>query len=232
MMKLVLVEDEYMVAKRLKRFIEGALSENEFKLQMFNNLHDAQDYLSEHQIDGLFLDLNLQGQDGFDLLKQQLSEAFHTIVVSANFDRAIEAFDLGVLDFVAKPFTQERVNKAVERLLQNQSDGQCKRLSYKSMGKIELLPLEQVLYIKAAGHYSEITTRDGKQVLHDKNLDKLLAVLPAEFVRIHRSYAVPLSCIQSLKSEEGSKYWAILTSGEHLPIGRTRYKQIKDLVIA
>jgi len=230
-MKLVIVEDEYMVAKRLKRFIEVVLSGYEFKLQVFCNLHDAQEHLAEHQIDGLFLDLNLQGLDGFSLLKQQLSESFHTIVVSANFDRAIEAFDLGVLDFVAKPFTQERIDKAIKRLLQNRGDGQSKFLSYKSMGKIELLPLNQVLYVQAAGHYSEVFTLEGKQILHDKSLDKLLAILPCEFVRIHRSYAVPLTHIQAIKVEEGSKYWAILNDNVSLPIGRTRYKQLKDMLI-
>jgi two-component system response regulator LytT len=227
-MKLVMVEDEYMVAKRLKRFIQNAFGEKPLQLTVFDSLDDASDYLSEYCIDGLFLDLNLQGKDGFELLKQQVSQSFQTIVVSANADRAIEAFDIGVLDFVAKPFTQQRVQKAVDRLLQGNTQGQSKFLSYKHLGKIELLPINDVMYLKAAGHYCEVYTQAGKVILHDKNLDKLLAILPPSFERIHRSYAVPVTNIQSITTEEGSKYWLTLTNGEQLPVGRTRVKSLRE----
>jgi two-component system response regulator LytT len=230
-MKLVIVEDEYMVAKRLKRFVEKAFEGQAIALQMFDTLDDANDHLANNCVDALFLDLNLGGKDGFELLKQQLSQSFHTIVVSANVDRAVEAFDIGVLDFVAKPFTQERVQKAVDRLLQRQTNGQSKYLSYKHLGKVELLPLSDVLYLKADGHYCEIHSHDNKTVLHDKSLDKLLAVLPSNFERIHRSYAVPVTSIQSIEAKQGSKYWLTLVNGEQLPIGRTRVKDLKARLI-
>ena len=229
-MKIVIVEDEYMVAKRLKRFVENAF-ENITQLKCFDTLDDARDYLADHIIDVLFLDLNLNGKDGFELLKQQVSQAFHTIVVSANAERAIEAFDIGVLDFIAKPFTQERVQKAVDRLHQSDTQGQSKFLSYKHLGKIELLPIKDVLYLKAAGHYCEIYTHKGHSILHDKSLDKLMILMPPNFERIHRSYAVPLESIQSIRSEEGSKYSLKLVNGQQLPIGRTRVKSLKSRLI-
>ncbi|WP_444996959.1 LytR/AlgR family response regulator transcription factor [Aliikangiella sp. IMCC44359] len=230
-MKAIIVEDEYMVAKRLKRFVENAFAGQTLQLHLLNTLDDANDYLANNIIDVLFLDLNLQGQNGFDLLKQQVSKSFHTIVVSANTDRAIEAFDIGVLDFIAKPFTQERVQKAVNRLRDGNSGGKSKYLSYKYLGKIELLPIANVLYLKADGHYCEIHTQDEKVILHDKSLDKLLAVLPENFQRIHRTYAVPLESIQSIISQEGSKYWLTLTNQQQLPIGRTRLKSLRECLI-
>lgn len=226
-MIIAIVEDEYMVAKRLKRFVENIYGDQISQIQLFDTLFDANDYLAEHSIDLLFLDLNLQGKDGFDLLKQQVSRSFHTIVVSANTDRAIEAFDIGVLDFIPKPFSQQRVQKALDRLQSNDALGQSQYLSYKHLGKIELLPISDVLYLKAAGHYCEVYSRAGQVILHDKNLDKLLQLLPASFERIHRSYAVPLNAIQAIRSEEGSKYWLELVNGETLPIGRTRLKALK-----
>ncbi|MDO6427683.1 LytTR family DNA-binding domain-containing protein [Thalassotalea sp. 1_MG-2023] len=231
MKKILMVEDEFMVAKRLKRFIENAFNEQKIELHICNNLYDAHDYLVDHIIDVLFLDLNLQGQNGFDLLKHKLCESFHTIIVSANSDKAIEAFDIGVLDFVAKPFTQERIQKAVNRL-QHKSQGTCKYLTYKQLGKIELLPIENILYIKADGHYSVVMTqvnkrRLGNSILHEKNLDKLLTLLPEDFVRIHRSFAVSLANVRSIVSTEGSQYYAQLYSGEQIPVGRTRVKHLK-----
>ncbi|WP_086933461.1 LytR/AlgR family response regulator transcription factor [Agarilytica rhodophyticola] len=226
-MNIVIVEDEYMVAKRLRRFVDNAFSNSKIHIQVFHSIDDANDYLAENIIDGLFLDLNLQGEDGFDLLKQHLSQSFHTVIVSANTDRAIDAFDIGVLDFVAKPFTQERIQKAVDRMQQNIGEGRSKYIAYKHLGRIELLPIKNIHYIKACGHYCEIFTREHTTILHDKNMDKLLAVLPNTYERIHRSYALPLDSITSIHSEEGSKYWVNLLDGEKLPVGRTRYKALK-----
>jgi len=231
MIKALIVEDEYMVAKRLKRFVELAFAGQSLKLQVLDSLDDAFDYLAENSIDLLFLDLNLQGKDGFDLLKQTLCESFHTIVVSANSERAIEAFEIGVLDFVPKPFVQARIQKAVNRLFQQSQLGRSKYLSYKHLGKVELLPITDILYLKADGHYCEINCINGTKVLHDKHLDKLLDVLPSDFIRIHRSYAAPLSQIKSIVSQQGSKYFVELSTLENLPIGRTRVQALRESLL-
>ena len=228
MINAVIVEDEFMVAKRLIRFVKQAFADQPLKLVVLDTLDDADDYLASHNIDVLFLDLNLQGKDGFTLLKDKLCESFHTIVVSANSDRAIEAFDLGVLDFVAKPFTQERIQKSINRLLDKTHVGMSKYLTYKQLGQTQLLAIEEISYLKADGHYTNIITTNGQEILHDKNLDKLLATLPQHFIRIHRSYAVPLNQMKSIEAQAGSKYWLNLHSGESLPIGRTRVAQLRE----
>lgn len=227
MINAVIVEDEFMVAKRLSRFVTQAFNEHAIKLTVLNTLDDADDYLTNHTIDVLFLDLNLQGKDGFTLLKDKLCESFHTIVVSANSDRAIEAFDLGVLDFIAKPFTQERVQKAVDRLLNKTHAGTSKYLTYKHLGATELLAIEHIAFLRAEGHYTNITTTTGQEILHDKNLDKLLDTLPEHFIRIHRSYVAPLHQMKSIETQAGSKYWLNLHDGTSLPIGRTRVAQLR-----
>lgn len=231
MKSVVIVEDEFMVAKRLKRFVEAAFGEQTIKLTLCESLDDATDLLAEQAIDVLFLDLNLRGQDGFDLLKQQLCQSFHTIVVSANSDRAIEAFDIGVLDFVAKPFTQERIQKAVDRLT-NTQQGQSKYLTYKKLGKMELLAIDKICSLKAEGHYCEVTTANDQTLLHDKSLDKLLAILPRHFYRIHRSYAVSLDYAKAIEVKEGSKYWLVLRNEQRLPIGRTKVNELRERLLS
>lgn len=229
MINVVIVEDEYMVAKRLHRFVDKSLSAYaKAKIKVLHQLADAQDYMAEHQVDVLFLDLNLTGQDGFDLLKTQLSKSFHTIVVSANTDRALEAFEFGVLDFVAKPFTQQRIDKACGRLFTAERLGGCKYLTYQTGKSVKMLPIEDIEYLRADGHYSEIFNTEGDCVLHEKNLDALLKVLPKNIFRIHRSYAVNLLAIDSLTASAGSKYQLTLTSGHQLPVGRTRIQALRE----
>ena len=230
-MRLVIVEDEVMIAKRLKMFCSEILQNKLQSLQVFHSLADAQDYLDSHTIDVLLLDLNLHHQDGFELLKNKLSASFHTIVVSANSERAVEAFEYGVLDFIAKPFNQERLRKAFARLeSKTLYQNQTKYLSINKHGRIELIKVEDISYIQAASHYSEVHLIDGTTHLHEKNLARLLQTLPINFQRVHKSYALAIEQIKALHKYPGSKYELELTSGIRLPLGRTRYQAIKNKI--
>ena len=222
MIKITLVEDEPMVARRLHRFITE-VAQHKASITTFNNLDDAQDHLAATTTDVLFLDLNLHGKDGFSLLHQHLAEPYHTIIVSANTDRAIDAFELGVLDFIGKPFTKERVEAAIQRYFDASFKGQCKRLSYKKHDKLHFVSLDDIQFIQASGHYSEITTKNDVVILHDKHLDKLMQLLPDIFMRVHRSYAVSLNEIESVSQKSGAKYYAHLKSGSTIPVGRTKF---------
>lgn len=229
-MNIVLVEDEVMVARRLTKFCREILTTRIDSLKHFLTLDDAQEHLDEHSIDLLLLDLNLHGADGFELLKTATAESFQTIVVSANTERALEAFEYGVLDFVAKPFNRERLKKAFDRLDQvaEQNAKGCRFLSVKKHGRIELIDISQIRYIQASGHYCELVLLDGKTQLHDKNLERLMAILPNTFERVHKSYVVPMNQIKSLLKYPGSKYELTLHNEAVIPLGRTRYPVIRD----
>ena len=224
-MQIVLVEDEPMVARRLRRFVSEC-TQNKATIRQFSNLDDAQDSLASQPADILFLDLNLHGKDGFTLLNEQLAQPFHTIVVSANTDRALEAFELGVLDFVGKPFTQERIEKALKRYTDKNYKGQCKQLSYKKQNSVHFININDIQFVQAAGHYSEITMQNGDVILHDKHLDKVMQILPNTFVRVHRSYAISLHEVSNVSQKSGAKYLAHLKSGASVPVGRTKFSEL------
>ena len=231
-MKIVIVEDETMVARRIELFCERILKNKLTLIRHFYNLEDADDFLNDNEIDLLLLDLNLNNRDGFDLLKGPLAASYYTIVISANTDRAIQAFELGVLDFVAKPFKIERLAKAFSRLEDDFSGtrNQVKFLSIKKYGRIELIDIDEILYIQAASHYSEITFTNGTKELHDKNLEKLMRLLPSCFVRVHKSYAVDSRQIGTLHRHPGTKYELELKDKTVIPLGRTYYPKIKTLL--
>lgn len=228
-MKIVIVEDEIMIARRISTFVNNILGERLTLLKHFLNLEDAEDYLDENDIDLLLLDLNLNNRDGFELLRNRLAASYYTIVISANTDRAMEAFELGVLDFIGKPFKQERIEKALKRITNDTTNGsrKTKYLSIKKYGRIELLDIKEILYIEASGHYSEITLIDGSKELHDKNLEKLVRLLPDNFERVHKSYAIAIDQVKSLHKHPGSKYELELRNSKIIPLGRTHYVRIK-----
>lgn len=228
-MKIIIVEDEISVALRLMKCIKQCSNLNIDLLKHFQVLDDAEEYIHEHNVDLLFLDLNLNGQDGFNILKDKLSASYQTIVVSANADRAIEAFEYGVLDFIAKPFNQERIQKAISRLTLP-AVSQRRYLSIKVTGKIELLELKDIIYIKSDGNYSKVKLINGRELLHEKTLEKLLLILPNQFQRVHKSYIIQIEQINSLIKLPGSLYQLKLNSNELIPLGRTHYSKINHLL--
>ncbi|MFT7562334.1 MAG: two-component system response regulator LytT [Flavobacteriales bacterium] len=230
MIRVLVVEDEALVAKRIIRFLEKSLVEKTHSIRHEFNLDDAESYLSESEIDLLVLDLNLNGDDGFNLLKRKLSESFQTLVVSANTHRAIEAFEIGVLDFIPKPFTQHRIDLAIERAFgaeKRQGAGsQIKTLSVTRAGQLEFVRLEDILYIKASGHYSELHLCSGEQKLHGKSISSLLAVLPSYYHQVHRSYLVSIGNINGILRQPGSQYELELNDGVVIPLGRSYVSRI------
>ncbi|MDT7831799.1 LytTR family DNA-binding domain-containing protein [Flavobacteriaceae bacterium S356] len=228
-MNILIVEDESRIAKRIERMLRDIFGNSLQSLKHINTLHEALRYIECNSLDIVFLDLNLNGESGFDLLKTAVSESFHTVVISAYKDQAITAFEYGVLDFVPKPFNRDRLKQAINRTVTKEKEvtPQIKFLAVKKRQKIQLIPIEDVLYIKGAGTYTELFLADGKKELHDKSLEKLEHLLSFSFERIHKSYLVKMSEVSKIIVASGSKYMAELKNGELIPIGRTRYKDIK-----
>ncbi len=198
-------------------------------LTYINTLNEAKAFIETHSLDLVMLDLNLNGEDGFDLLTTAVSQSFHTIVISAYSEQAITAFEYGVLDFVPKPFNQNRLEQAFHRVGNNKKEDRnsVKYLSVRKRQHIQLIAIEELLYIKGAGVYSELFLNDGTKELHDKSLEKLEQLLSPTFERIHKSYLVKMSEVKEIIVSSGSKYLAHLKNGTQVPIGRTKYKDLK-----
>lgn len=229
-MRVLIVEDEPLLAQRLERFCREILGGTLETIRRATALAEASARLDEAPIDLLLLDLNLHGRDGMELLKASVAGSFHTIIVSANTDQALRAFEFGVIDFVPKPFSQERLAQALARVTERggRAAGAAKYLAVKKHGRVELVEIDRIVYLEGAGAYAELVLDDGKRELHDKTLEKLHALLPPGFERIHKSYVVRWSAVKALHASEGSHYEAELKNGVMLPVGRTRYKELRE----
>ncbi|WP_109301974.1 LytTR family DNA-binding domain-containing protein [Aquimarina sp. AU474] len=228
-MNILIIEDESRIAKRILRMTREFFLNTLNQITHLESLQNGIEHIKNNEIDLVLLDLNLNGDNGFDLLKNTVSESFHTIIISAYKEQALMAFEYGVLDFVPKPFNKERLNLAFNRVLNKESltAKNIKFLAIKKRGEVQLINIENVIYIKGAGMYTELVLSNGNTYLHDKSLEKLEQLLPEEFTRIHKSYLVKITIIKSIKINSGSKYFAELSNEELLPIGRTRYKDLK-----
>jgi DNA-binding LytR/AlgR family response regulator len=185
--------------------------------------------LAENPVDILFLDLNLNGENGFELLQGAVAGSFYTIVVSANEDQALRAFEYGVLDFVPKPVSEERLEKALNRIKDASYAGKhAKYLPIRKPKGIALIQLEDVAYFRGDGNYVEIRLKTGVSEYHRQTLDSLAKVLPPQFSRIHRSYIVDRRGVKNVISHGGGMYDVELESGAKLPLSRIHYKDFKQ----
>lgn len=214
---------------RLVRLSRAILGNRMQLIETAGTLDEAKSTLEKADFDVLMLDLNLNGRDGFDLLKQLAARPFHTIVVSAYPQRAIEAYDLGVIDFVTKPFDQARLSQSFERILATtaQRSHFAKFLAVRSAGRVELVPLEEIEYIQADGPCSLIVTQDGSEKLHDKMLKNLCQLLPPWFERTHKSYLVNMRAMTGLQSNANHKSFITFTSGRKTPVSRGMAKDLR-----
>jgi two-component system response regulator LytT len=224
-MRILVVEDETMVARQLCRLIREVMKNRLQNLHHVYSLADAKDYLDSNSIDVLFLDLNLSGEDGFDLLSDMIAAPFQTIVASANTDQALRSYEYGVIDFVPKPFKKERLENALAKIQDPQDDGDAGRGSAKYvgvryLGDTQLIQTETITHIQAAGKYSELFLIDGSSRLHEKKLKELLQILPAEFQQIHKSCLTNLNFVSKIFSHPGSRYELSTTNELMLPVGR------------
>ena len=175
------------------------------------------------------LDLNLNGRDGFDLLRSLSSRSFHTIVISAYTSRAIEAYEYGVIDFVPKPFDEERLAQSFQRILGKDTKRNhfAKFLAVRSHGRIELVSLDNIEHIRADGPCSQIIKTDGTQHAHDKMLKDLELLLPPSFERVHKSYVANMNAVSSLITGPDHKNFLQFSSQRRIPLSRGKMKELK-----
>lgn len=225
-MRILIVEDEATAAQRLERLATAHLGLRLKEIVHAETVDLGRKALAASTFDLVLLDLDLNGADGFDIIRGAGATP-RVVVVSARIDRAIDAFDNAVIDFVVKPVTQERLARALDRAMETASPrGEGPSLVVRSAGRIHLAPLADVMLLSGAGDYVEVTLADGRKLLHDVRLDDLEQRLPASWLRVHRSHIVNLRHVRGMKKMPGGRHAVELVSGNQIPVSRRRASQV------
>jgi two-component system response regulator LytT len=230
-MRILIVEDEPPIADYIERSVRSILGGALREVRTAYSLNEALGALKERPADLCLLDLNLSGKDGYEVLKSAVSRPSHTIVISAHTEQAARAFEYGVLDFVPKPFSLDRLRQALDRYLgPGRSPNPARYLTYRQKNRNQLLPVSDIVLFKASRYLVEAWTKEGGRAVLEKPLNRLEQILPENFVRTHRSYIVNLDFAESYKHRGGSRYAIRMKSGEVLPLGRGRLAKLKGLL--
>ena len=220
-MRIVIVEDEAVVARRLARMVHNIMGD-QGSIKVASSVPDAVELIQSSAFELLFLDLRLHGEDGFQLLEQAAASPSQTIVVSGHYDGALRAFDYGVADFVAKPWSEGRLRLAIDRATgaDDATHRRAQRLVIRKAGELQTLDVADLLFARAADDYSELHLLDHSVYLHEKSLAALEKLLPVRFARVHRSFIADLTRARGLRTASGRPF-LVLDDDRLVPVGRS-----------
>ncbi|SDL79198.1 DNA-binding response regulator, LytR/AlgR family [Catalinimonas alkaloidigena] len=214
----LIIDDDESVRFILEHYIER---NKQLDLQAsLSNGQEGLQYLLSHPVDILFLDVEMPGMNGIDLLRQ-LPQMPETILITSHENFAVDAFALEVADYLVKPVEYARFEKAVQRVVKNLSGPAVhaksgpEELFVKVNGKMVRLDLTQVQYIEALSDYVIIVTDAHKHIVYStmKAIDERLS--GDYFMRIHRSYIINLKHIDTIEDN------SVVINGKYIPISKS-----------
>jgi DNA-binding LytR/AlgR family response regulator len=186
----------------------------------FTKTTEAKKYLEKFPVDLLFLDINMPEISGIDFYKG-LAHDTMVIFTTAYAQYAVEGFELSAVDYLLKPYSFERftvaANKAKEfhDFLNHKQSSAAKHLFVRSEYSLVKVALTDILYIEGLADYLKIHLPNGKTLLTRMTMKSVLSKLDKEFIRVHRSFIVPFSRIQSVRN----KSIQIQGTDKEIPIG-------------
>ncbi|MCK5825262.1 MAG: response regulator transcription factor [Ichthyobacteriaceae bacterium] len=225
----IIVDDEPLAQSVIETYLNN-IKDIELKGK-FDNAIDAMNYLNSNKVDLMFLDINMPELNGMDMLKS-LAVKPEVILTTAYSEYAIESYELGVSDYLLKPIALPRFLKAVNKVINNLSKeqsfkeggGDKPRYVFIKVDGINLkLSLEDIRYIEAYGNYLKVYTSEKMYLITDTMIN-FMTLLDDDFIRVHKSYIVPLSKIEKLVGNR------VHIGEDQIPIGNTYKSDLKSKI--
>ena len=242
MIRTILIDDEPLAAAIVLEFLG--------KFAQFQVLEVCQDgfqglkAIQQHKPDLIFLDVQMPKITGFEML--ELLDEPPAVIFTTAFDQyALKAFDAKAIDYLLKPFSEERFRQAIERFLEtwetevkdqksetewNQLAEKSKRLVVRVKNDIKIIPVQEVAFFEAEDDYIAIHTSGGKflKKMTMKTLEDSLD--PAKFARVHRSFIINLNEITGIEPYERDSYLVKLRGATQIPVSKTGYARLRQVL--
>lgn len=240
--KILIVDDEQPARTIIRHYLK-AFDNVEITGECANGF-EALKAIREQQPDVIFLDVQMPKINGLELL-EVLEEAPAVIFTTAFDQYALKAFELNAVDYLMKPFSKERFEAAILKVMDRLKSGTpapvlspetiqsgfqepLTRLVVKNGNSISVIPVSEIFFIEAQEDYVMIYTEKGR-LMKNLTMNYLETHLPKDlFIRTHRSFIVNIEKIEKLQPYDKDTYLAIIPPNHKLRISRTGYKKLKE----
>jgi len=241
---VVIVDDEAPARELIREYLEQH-SDVRVVAECTNGL-EAVKAANELKPDLLFLDIQMPKLDGFEVLDLIGRDAAGVVFTTAYDDYALRAFEVHAVDYLLKPFGPERFAESLHlarsriaqrqpiparELLETHREGSAiDRLLIRDRSHVHVIPVDQIDYIEAQDDYVSIRAA-GRSYLKEQTLGELEEQLAAKgFLRIHRRFILNVSRLAKIELSEKDSRVAILNDKTELPISRSGYAKLRDLL--
>lgn len=241
MIKCIIIDDEPLARLVVREYL-GAFKEVDV-LQECGDGFEGIKAIMQHKPDIIFLDIQMPKINGFEML-ELLDPAPDVIFTTAFDEYAIKAFDNNAIDYLLKPFSKDRFEKAFEKWLTNRVNPQenpartfmdnrvrnqdeNSRIVVKTHNQIRIIPIHEIIYLEAYDDYVKIHTGDGLFVKKRTMSSFEQGLNPQEFVRVHRSFIIKLDQLTRIEQPEKDSHVALLKNGSRVPLSKTGYAKLK-----
>lgn len=243
MIKVILIDDEPL-SRELTRSYLKSFQQIEVVAEC-NDGFEGIKLIQQHKPDLIFLDIQMPKINGFEML--ELIDQPPAVIFATAFDEfAIRAFEANATDYLLKPFSQDRLNKAVQKFLEKtgatpqntqkvletmaQVPPQQSRIVVKTGAKVKIIPLHEVQYLEADDDFVKVITAEG-QFLKNKTMQFYEQTLdPVQFVRVHRSFIVHINQVTKIEPYQKETHLAILRNGKQIPVSKTGYVKLREIL--
>lgn len=240
MIKCVIIDDEPLARLIVREYLQQ-YPEVEV-IQECNDGFEGVKAIMQHQPELIFLDIQMPKINGFEML--ELIEAPPAVIFTTAFDEfAMKAFDNNAIDYLLKPFSKDRFDKAFEKWLSKQNTvsdineqltenrqrtaDENSRVVVKTHNQIRIIPIHDIIYLEAYDDYVKMHTTQG-MFLKKRTMSSFEQSLSeSDFVRVHRSYIIKLDQLTRIEQPEKDVHVALLKNGAKVPLSKTGYSRLK-----
>lgn len=243
MLKAYIVDDEPLARDELKYLLTR--SKQVVPLGESDSVEEAMADIFELKPDLVFLDIELDEDSGLDLAKklEKLKPAPAIVFATAYDEFALKAFELNAVDYILKPFDEERIGKTLEKIKKMQKIGDQDFPNYPSMNnnqngkmavlvdeRIILLTYADIVYLESSEGKCTIDTVDQKYKVSETLIVLEKKLTNTKFLRVHRSFIVNIDYIVEIEPWFNSTYNLIMKNGSKVPVSRTYVKGLKQIL--
>jgi len=239
----VIIEDDTNTIDKLKNIVTNNFS-NIIFLGYAPSIVTGIELIKTTEPDFIFLDVNLEDGESFDILKQFPNPEFKVIFVTSYSKYAVEAFKFSALDFILKPFEKNDIVEVVKKIIAEQdredymqkietffynfNSTDKKKLVLKNLDKTHVVAIDDIIYIKSDNNYSTFFLKNNKEIVVSKTIKSFEEKLKGmKFLRSHQSYLVNLSLIQSFDKKNDT---ILVFDSVELPISQSKKPYLVDFL--
>ncbi|MCW3785002.1 LytR/AlgR family response regulator transcription factor [Plebeiibacterium sediminum] len=244
-LKAIIIDDEKPARELIKAYLK-VFTEVEVLAEGANGFEGVK-LIQQFKPDLIFLDIQMPKVSGLEML--EVIENPPKVIFTTAYDQfAIKAFELNAIDYLLKPFSKDRFEQAVKKVLNSQNtthkeslnnlidksldneNSKLTRIVVKKNSNLEMIPVDEVIYIEASDDFVFIHTADNRYI-KSRTMKYFQSHLNEhQFVRIHRSYIVNILSIHKIEQYEKDSHVVVLKNSDKINASKNGYKLLKDVL--